>query len=245
MEYYSSSAFVLKKEPIKESDRRYVFFTKDFGKISLLAQGARKIKAKLSGHLEPPVLSQIEFVVGNTSRLLGALEEEPYLEIKKDETALAAALEILALTDEMTIENQDDKALWKLIFDVLFFMEKNGRKYNELTDFSKFYFNARLLTLMGFKPFLGECSECHKRTENGFFNFRNKSFFCKNHAKINDFLIKTEQKRILDFFFEAPLNFFSQPSLVKKIMEEREFLKQFLKSFTLSVKSDILYFKNS
>src|SRR5680860_1000822 len=90
MEYYSTLAFVLRQESIKEHDRRYIFFTQEFGKLSLLAPGARKINAKLAGHLEIPTLVQIQFAMSRNPRLISALEEIPYTEIKKRKKSLTA-----------------------------------------------------------------------------------------------------------------------------------------------------------
>ena len=61
---YHTLAIILKKEEWNEADWLVTALTKDFGKIRLLAQGARKHGAKLQGHLEPGTISEISFVVG-------------------------------------------------------------------------------------------------------------------------------------------------------------------------------------
>lgn len=61
---YHSRALILRKDEWGEADCRLTALTADFGKIRLLAQGARKHGAKLQGHLEPGTVSDISFVAG-------------------------------------------------------------------------------------------------------------------------------------------------------------------------------------
>ena len=62
MQEYVTDALVLKKEPLRDFDARYYFFTKKFGKLKGKATSARKIVSKLAGHLEPGTLAKVRFV---------------------------------------------------------------------------------------------------------------------------------------------------------------------------------------
>ena len=65
MQEYVTDALVLKKEPLRDFDARYFFFTKKFGKMKGRATSARKITSKLAGHLEPGTLVTARFVERN------------------------------------------------------------------------------------------------------------------------------------------------------------------------------------
>lgn len=56
---YSSEGIVLSRKNYGEADRILIVISKDFGKLSLLAKGIRKIKSKKRGHLE--IFSKIKF----------------------------------------------------------------------------------------------------------------------------------------------------------------------------------------
>lgn len=56
---YSSEGIVLSRKNFGEADRILTVLSKDFGKISLIAKGIRRIKSKKRGHLE--IFSKIKF----------------------------------------------------------------------------------------------------------------------------------------------------------------------------------------
>lgn len=240
MEYYSTLAFVLRQEPIKEYDRRYIFFTQEFGKLSLLAPGARKINAKLAGHLEMPALAQIQFTMSHNPRLITALEENPYSEIKKRKKSLIVAFWITDLVDELVIERQPDADIWKLLFDTFYFLEKNLNKFSEIADFTWIYFNAQFLKILGFSPFLDGCIECGSTINNKFFSFNRKGIVCQLHHQKNDWPISSQQRKFLDFLFNSTFQDFSRVTLIREILKEKKCLQKFLSKFTLVIKSDII-----
>lgn len=70
---YFTPAIILKKDPSGEADLLITAFAKKYGKIRLLAQGARKEGAKLKGHLGPGTYVFLGFVMGkNIYRLVEA-----------------------------------------------------------------------------------------------------------------------------------------------------------------------------
>jgi DNA repair protein RecO (recombination protein O) len=56
---YSSEGIVLSRKNYGEADRILIVLSKDFGKVSLIAKGIRRIKSKKRGHLE--IFSKIKF----------------------------------------------------------------------------------------------------------------------------------------------------------------------------------------
>lgn len=240
MEYYSTLAFVLRQEPTKEYDRYYTFYTQEFGKLTLLASGVRKINAKLAGHLEVPTLIQIQFTMSHIPRLITGLEKIPYLEIKKRKKALTVAFWITDLINEFILEKQPDADLWKLLFDVFYFLENNLNKFPEFADFVWLYFNAQFLKILGLSPFLDGCTECGRKINDRFFSFEKKGVVCQLHHQKNDWSISAYQKRLLNFLFDSSIQKFSQFSFVKEILKEKKYIQKFLSRFTLTIKSDII-----
>lgn len=67
---YLTLGFPLKYHRWREADRFYTVYTKDYGKLELLARGANKIKSKLAGHLEPGLLSNLMIASGKSWDIL-------------------------------------------------------------------------------------------------------------------------------------------------------------------------------
>ncbi len=239
MDYYLTEAFILKKEISGEKDNIYHFFTKDFGRLNLLAKGTRDILAKLAGHLEIPALVELNFSLGYRPRLITALEKEPYLEIKKNDKALRVAFQMMELIDELTIINQKDLELFKLLFDVLYFLENNFSKSLKIVDFSWLYFEAQFLKLLGYKPFLDGCVECGVR-DTHYFSFTRRGLVCSKHFSKGNLVISSTQTKYLKLLFDLSLTKFSSLPLINQILEGKKSLEVLLNQFTLIIKSDIL-----
>lgn len=236
---YHSQAFILRKELLEERDNIYHFFTKDFGKLQLLAKGSRDILAKLAGHLEPPSLIDLMFVLEHKPRLISALEIEPYLNIKKNEHALMLIFRINSLVDDLTIFNQKDETIFQLLYDVLFFINNNYEKNLLILDFSWLYFEAQLLRIIGYTPLINNCVECGN-TNTTHFSFRLRGSVCSKHAQKNDIPLTPKQKQYFNILINAPLSKFSSLKIIEQILQEKKTLEFILNQFTLEIKSDIV-----
>ncbi|KPJ55867.1 hypothetical protein AMJ49_06190, partial [Parcubacteria bacterium DG_74_2] len=60
----------MKKIDQGEWDRIFIIYTRDFGKLKVLARAERKIKSKLRAGLELFYLSEIEFIQGKNYKTL-------------------------------------------------------------------------------------------------------------------------------------------------------------------------------
>ena len=82
---YSSEGFILGRRNFSEADRILVLFTRDFGKISLMAKGVRKLTSRKRGGIE--IFNHIKFfaVKGKSLDILTEVRTiDSYDEIRKD-----------------------------------------------------------------------------------------------------------------------------------------------------------------
>ena len=81
--YLRDRVIVLKKDPYREHDRRYVMYGIEYGLLSAVARGASLPKSKKAGHLEP--FSETEVMIAKgaafdklaVARRVGAIHELP------------------------------------------------------------------------------------------------------------------------------------------------------------------------
>lgn len=65
MPYLRDRVIVLKKEPFRESDRRYTLYGREYGLLHAVARGSSSPSSKQAGHLEP--FSEIEVMIAKGS----------------------------------------------------------------------------------------------------------------------------------------------------------------------------------
>lgn len=152
MQEYVTDAIVLKKEPLRDFDARYWFFTKKFGKIKGKATSARKITSKLAGHLEPGTLTKVRFVERNGANGNGAQIADA-LKVRM----LGAPLVGLHKLNSILPEGEPDAELW-----------------NELIG-GTFSWSG-ILRILGWDPQGAACESCG-RVVTAFF-IPKQEFFC-------------------------------------------------------------------
>lgn len=96
-----------------EADRIYNIYTKDFGKVSVLAKGVRLEKSKLRGHLPPYSLIRLSFVEGKEFMRLTDAEE--ILQLPLDEKAHSAFAGACLFFERMVRGQEKDEAVWGLL----------------------------------------------------------------------------------------------------------------------------------
>lgn len=151
---YTADAIILKKEPVGESDLLITALTERFVRIRLVAQGARKVEAKLKGHLEPLSISRLSFVAGrNQYRLVGAELLDFFSVIKSDSARLATAAEILGAIDSALFEDQreENKNFFALTCEVLAQLNNSSLAGAEL-EALLIWFRVRFLDELGLFP---------------------------------------------------------------------------------------------
>lgn len=147
MAVYQTNAIVLKRENIFEADRLYHLYTEDFGKVKAIAGGARKINAKLSGHLEPFNLTWVELMTKKNGDLFitTALSHKRLLGANASPAHLVLFIKMADFILKMMKEPMKDDAIWAFILE-------NFIKANQPASAEKFLndFKSNLLNLLGF-----------------------------------------------------------------------------------------------
>jgi DNA repair protein RecO (recombination protein O) len=198
--HYRTQGFILKKVDRGEADRLFTVYTKDFGKLELLARAVRKIKSKLRAGLELFYLSEIEFIQGKTHKTLtDAILINNFKNLRKDLTRLTIAYKISEVFDRLVRGQESDKKLWQLlnetftklndyqssITEVSAEMEKKEPSSTVNCQLLYHYFLWNLLSLLGYQPGLYRCSLCQKRLvpEKLYFSAKEGGIICSQCQK--------------------------------------------------------------
>jgi len=177
--YTQTLAITLKKQPHKENDCFFTFYTKNLGKMSVLATGAKKIKSKLVGHLEPFGICQISIAHGYFTPRLTASDSVARLNnISTDLNLIKAAGQCLQLVEKITKENHPDDKVYELLENVLSALEQKPSQEKIKIIYPVFV--LKLLTLLGYQPELYKCLQCSQeiRPEGNLFSAERGGLIC-------------------------------------------------------------------
>lgn len=225
--HYRTQAFVLKIENRGEADQLITVFSKDFGKLEILAKAIRKINSKLRSGVEIFYLSEIEFIQGkNYKTLTDAILIEKFDNIRRDFKKLKIAYKILEIINNLIKEQEPDRNIWQLLRE--FFFRLNQLKIKNFEEIILyFYFCWNLFALLGYEPELYCCLLCQKKLipQKIFFSFKEGGLICQNCSKrlklTNEISIETI--KILRIFLKR--NWF----FLKKIKIKKENLNSLKK----------------
>ncbi|MEK7773976.1 MAG: DNA repair protein RecO [Deltaproteobacteria bacterium] len=155
---YKGHAVVLNSTDYGESDRILSFFTKECGKISGIAKGARRSRKRFVGNLDP--LSHIKFNYfyggGELVRVEDASLIEGFQNLRTDIERLSNACYLLELVSEMTREGQALPDVYNMLAGFLRMMDNGACPDDSLLRF----FEIRLLAALGFMPCIDRCVVC-------------------------------------------------------------------------------------
>src|SRR3989344_7862165 len=143
--YYSTEGLIVKKMPFGEADFLVRVLTRDFGKIDILAKGARKSASKLNSHLDILNRVRLNFVkpASTRSSLGGNGDRIPTLTDAEiisrhddwfsDSQSLSVAGRVLQVLDLIILHQSKDEELFLTAVD--FFSKHDPSEENAVKFF--------------------------------------------------------------------------------------------------------------
>lgn len=185
--HYRSQGFILKKVDRGEADQILTIYTKDFGKLEILAKAIRKTSSKLRAGTEIFYLSEIEFIQGKAHKTLtDAILIEKFENLRKNLKRLRVAYKISEVLDNFISGQEPDEKIWYLLNE--FFDKLNNLKLeikNWKPEIFYYYFIWNLLSVLGYEPELYNCVLCQKKLVPGklFFSPKEGGIICHSCQK--------------------------------------------------------------
>jgi DNA repair protein RecO (recombination protein O) len=168
MKQLNTTAIVLSRTNYSEADRILTLLTPQYGKLSLLARGVRRVKSKLAGGIELFSVSEITFVRGRgeVGTLVSARMLRNYGHIVKDLDRTMLGYELIKKVNKVTEDEPEEE-----FFDLL----RDAFEALNIPDIPlpiiRFWFGAQLLRLSGHAPNLRADSKGGKLSEDRVYEF--------------------------------------------------------------------------
>lgn len=107
---HSAQGIILRRGDFRERDERVVLYTREFGKISVIAKGVKRIEAKLRGNLDIFNVVDIAFVQGSHFFILTGVDlKERFLNIANSPATYNVALAAAKIVDNIFEENLPER----------------------------------------------------------------------------------------------------------------------------------------
>jgi DNA repair protein RecO (recombination protein O) len=147
---------VLRRVDFGEADRVLVLFTREHGKLSVVAKGIRRLSSRSAGHLELFTESEIQLAKGANLDVVTQVEtRNAFRRVREDLTRTSTAYLIVETADALTEEGAEQAELFDLLIATFSALET--------TDDARLlaaHYQLRLLDVTGFRPVLMACVGC-------------------------------------------------------------------------------------
>lgn len=142
---------IIRQADFRDYDRQYLVYTRDCGKVLVLAKGAKKISSKLNAHLQPFLLSQLMLAQGLAGKRIAAAQTlASYRDLRSNWEKILLAAYFLETVDLLTRLDHQDEGVFLLACDFLATLEQSANLPDHLLCLNKFLFN--LLSHLGYCP---------------------------------------------------------------------------------------------
>lgn len=154
-------AVIVRHSDWGEADRLLVLFTQQAGKLRAIAKGARRLRSRKAGHLEPFTQASLLLAQGRDWWVVTQAQTvQAYQKLREDLERTALASYIMELIDRLTVEGGEQPRLFNLVVNTLQRIDQEADPFVAVR-----FFEMNLLELVGFRPELHICTNCGEKIE--------------------------------------------------------------------------------
>lgn len=176
MPVYKTEAIVIRRANLGEADRVLTLFSREYGKLSAVAKGARKPRSRFAGRLELFTQMRALLARGKTLDVISQVDViEPFAALRTDLSRVGAASSIAEITDRATPEREPQPAIYSVLRQSL------RMAVGPDPELGAIWFSAQILGLSGYGPVVDRCVVCGKPIKgSAVFSFALGGSLCAN-----------------------------------------------------------------
>lgn len=217
MRSYKTTGIVIKRTNLGEADRILTLYTRERGRVSVIAKGVRRTKSKMSGHVELFYESEFNLHVGKNLDVVTSVElKNNFLNIVKTKESIYAAYYISELLYSLVADGEASEGIYNLLKSV--FESLDGVNFEKVITF----FEILLFRELGHHPEVKNCVNCRGKLDafGTYFDYLEGGIICKDCFKGTnvDMRLEPDVIKMLRVLTYRDFKFASRIKLDKKIL---------------------------
>ncbi len=213
------TGIVISQMPIGEFDKRVVVLTKEFGKVSAFARGARKPNSPFLAGSQPMAFGKFTLFPGRNAYSINNIEVSDYFASDiTDPDQMYMGMYFLELADYFAKEGLEAGDMLNLVYRALRSLTKSGISPILIRRIYEF----KMLVINGEYPDVFACGRCGSKENLDFFDASHDTLICENcHGALPDSKkLKTSTVYALQYIVTSPMNKLFAFSVKDDILEQ-------------------------
>ena len=222
------TGLVLSSTPIGEYDKRVVLLTKEKGKISAFAKGARRQNSMLMGVTNPFSFGEFTLYEGRTSyNIMQANISNYFMELSTDFEGAYYGFYFMEFTDYYAKEYNDETQMLKLLYQSLRALSSKKIPY----ELVRYIFELKALVINGEYPDVFACTYCGSKDHGVVFSSKNHGLICEQCRSVakDEIKIGTSTLYTLQYIVSSPIEKLYTFKVSDEVLGE---LKRVMKQYT-------------
>ncbi len=225
------TGIILYATPIGDYDKRVVILTKERGKITAFAKGARRQNSHLIAATNPFVFGEFELFAGRSSYTLAKANVQNYfLELVNHFEGAYYGFYFMEFADYYARENNDEVMMLKLLYQSIRALTKENIE-NELI---RCIFELKVIMVNGEYPEVFQCQCCEKEDNLVYFSTKLGGVVCQECMNTEHSAIRISNSTLytMQFIITSPIEKLFTFKVSNQVLSElRNIMKKYIKMY--------------
>ncbi|MDX6153325.1 DNA repair protein RecO [Marinococcus sp. PL1-022] len=221
-----TEGIVLRTASYGESNVVLTVYTREHGKMAMMAKGAKKPSSRLRSISQPFVYGTFVYYPGKGMRTLSQGDvTDSFRSVREDIVLTSYASYLSELLDKVTVDQERNPYLFELFWQLL-------RRIDEGEDAEVLIrlFEVKMTAVAGIQPVIDRCVNCGRQEGTFHFSIREAGFLCHLCWEMDPYRFRIQPKtvRLLRTFFYIDVHRIGSVSVSAETKKE---LKDVLNSY--------------
>ncbi|AQQ52971.1 DNA repair protein RecO [Planococcus lenghuensis] len=216
---------VIRTRPYGETNKIVTLFTREAGKITCMARGAKKPASRLASVTQPFTHGTYSVYKGKG---MGTLQNgdrlESFRHMREDILATAYVSYITELIDRLTEQDEPQPIIYEILYQALRAIEE---EYDP--EAIALFVEWKMLPVAGLTPTLHQCANCGETEGEFAFSFQELGFLCHRCFHVDPYIIRLSPAliKVIRMLYSVPIERVGSLTLKK---ESKQLLKTIIRT---------------